>query len=175
MKKILQLMSILFLGVFLLPTQQSQAQDADPRISGTCTPHTQDQGPWDCKINRSIKVQCQADKSKSYDEVWRSVRNADEASEILKMMYLKLGGPVKFSQWLGCQGFEQVQMFSPAVEFPGMSVGNISIHIGIAYSPNEAKFPAPLWARFFAHGANFEIDIDNFGQIKNIRHGYTSL
>ena len=176
MKNLLQLMSILFVGVFLLLTQQSQAQDADPRISGTCTPHTQDQGPWDCKINKLIKVQCLSGKSTGYDEVWKPVRNADEASALLKSMYLKLGGPVKFSQWLGCQGFSYVQIFSPAVEF-GTTTGveSASVHIGISYSRDHAPFPNFWLTYLLTTGGDFEIDIDNFGQIKNIQYISNSI
>ena len=151
----------------------ASAQDADPRITGSCTPHTQDQGPWDCKITKTIRDNCLGAKSTGYDEVWKSVRNADDASELLKSMYLKLGGPVKFSQWLMCQGFSHVQIFSTAVEFPGMLLDNQSIHIGLNYDPKIAPFPAPWDAYFFSYGSSVDIDIDNFGQIKKIRQGNT--
>ena len=171
MKKILQLMSILFVGVFLLPTQQSQAQDADPRISGTCTPRTQDQGPWDCKINKWIGAESQTNKSTGYDEVWNSVRSVDEASELLKTMYLKLGGPEKFYQWLSGQGFTNVQMFSPSVQLPKMDDA-VSIRISIYYRPKISPFPASWLGYFFANDAYFDIAIDNFGQVKKIEHVY---
>jgi hypothetical protein len=119
----------------------ANAQDADLPMMGTCTPRTQDQGPWDCQINKLIKVQCLSEKSGGYDEVWKSVRNSDEASELLKSIYLKLGGPIKFSQWLSCQGFSHVQMFSPAVEFGTTRVGGVSVHIGISYHRYQAPFP----------------------------------
>jgi len=148
----------------------ASAQDADPRITGSCTPRTQDQGPWDCKITKIIRDDCLGVKSTGYDEVWKSVRNADEASALLKSMYLKLDGPIKFSQWLGCQGFSHVQIFSPAVEFPGMLLDNQSIHIGISYSHGQAPFRT-FWLTYpFSTGGDFEIDIDNFGQIKNIKY-----
>lgn len=176
MKKILQLISILFAGVFLLPTQQTQAQDADQRISGTCTPHTQDQGPWDCKINKLIKVQCLTEKSSGYDEVWKPIRNAEEASEILKTMYLKLDGPIKFSQWLSCQNFDYVQIFSPAVEFRiSTGVEHASVHIGISYSRDHAPIPNFWLTYLLTTGGDFEIDIDNFGQIKNIEYISNSI
>lgn len=174
MKKILQLMSILFVGALHLPTQDARAQEVDPRITGTCTPRTQDQGPWDCKINKLIKVQCQTNKSAGYDEVWKSIRNADEASELLKSMYLKLGGPVKFSQWLGCKGFGYVQMFSPLVEFPRPDTG-VSVQIGISYSRENPPFPI-FWLNYLlSTGGDFEIEIDNFGQVKNVRYMINSV
>ena len=153
----------------------ASAQDADPRISGTCTPRTQEQGPWDCKINKLIKVQCLSEKSTGYEEVWKLVRNEDEASALSKSMYLKLDGPIKFSQWLGCQDFSHVQIFSPAVEFPGMLPVGQSIHIGISHSHGQAPFPTFWLTYLFSTGGDFEIDIDNFGQIKNIKYVPNSI
>ena len=153
----------------------ANAQDADPRITGTCAPRTQDQGPWDCKITKTIRDDCPTKKSTAYDEVWKLVRNADEAAILLKSMYLNLGGPVKFSQWLGCQGFGYVQMFSPAVEFPGMLPVGQSIHVGISYSRENPPFPIFWLTYFLSTGGDFEIDIDNFGQIKNIQYISNSI
>jgi hypothetical protein len=151
----------------------ASAQDSDPRITGSCTPRTQDQGPWDCKINKWIEVQCPTNKSTGYDDVWKSIRNVDEASELLKSMYLKLGGLVKFSEWLGCQGFNRVYFFSPMVQFPSIPDNDISVHMWIMYSPEKSPFPVS-WANYFiANGAHFEIYFDNFGQVKKIQHGYS--
>ncbi len=47
----------------------ANAQEADPRITGSCTPRTQDQGPWDCKITKFIRVENQTNKSTNFDEV----------------------------------------------------------------------------------------------------------
>jgi hypothetical protein len=149
----------------------ASAQDADPRITGSCTPRTQDQGPWDCKINKFIRVENQTNKSTNYDEVWKSVRSVDEASELLKSMYLKLGGPTKFFQWLSSQGFTYVQMFSPNIEHPN-SDNEVSIRMGIYYVPKTSPIPVTWGAYLFAYGAFCQIDIDNFGQIKKIEHRY---
>jgi len=151
----------------------ANAQEADPRITGSCTPRTQDQGPWDCKVNKWIEAQCQTNKSTGYDDVWKPVRNADEASELLKTMYLKLGGPIKFSQWLACQGFSPINFFSPQVQFPSSRDSGISVHMQITYSPQKSPFSATWSAYFFANQADFLIDIDNFGQIKKIEQSYS--
>ena len=151
----------------------ASAQDADPRITGSCTPHTQDQGPWDCKINKLIRVVSQINKSPNYDKVWKSVRGVDEASELLKTTYLNLGGPRKFYQWLSVQGFTYVQMFSPSVEHPN-SDKEVSIRLGIYYSPKISPLPDTWPANFFEYDVYFEIQIDNFGQVSKIDHTYIS-
>ncbi len=156
----------------------ANAQDADSRITGSCTPRTQDQGPWDCKINKLIRNDCLGIKSNAYDEVWRLVRNSDEAAILLKSMYLNLGGPVKFSQWLGCQGFDYVQMFSPQADSsnaPTMFNRGVTVHFGISYSRENPPFPIFWLTYFLTTGGDFEIDIDKFGQIKNIQYISNSI
>ena len=163
----------LFSVLLCAATPAVSPEDFSSYVSGTCIPRSEIQGSWDCLIIKEIRPTCPERTIKNYDQIWKLVKNEDEAAILIKSMYVNLEGPLKFGAWLACQGFT-VQVFSKSAEgFPEYrETEPVSINIG--YS-TKVKTPFPLsWLPYLlSYGAFVQIAIDKYGQISKINQTYT--
>jgi hypothetical protein len=142
---------------------------------GDCVPTGQERGPWNCKIKKPLVVTCQKKKDKKYDAVWSLVRNENDAAVLLNSMYVGFASPLKFSEWLSCQGFEVTLYSKSALGYSGQPE-NESLSIKVVYHVADGNLPFPLsWGQWILKPSigDFAIAIDIFGEIKTIKHGYT--
>ena len=171
MRNILYAIWLFLIQLPLLIVPGAMAQNAASALSGSCIPHTQEQGPWDCKVAKVVNLECLESKVILYDDAWKLVRNSDEAVILLKSVYSRLNDPLKFSQWLACQGFKA--NMGPAVIVPNFR-NYESIVYNFSYSTKSPPFPVSWLEKLFgAYGADIVIFLDNFGQIKEIKQGYS--
>lgn len=171
--KIIRLVAVLGL-VMVLFVPFASAQEVDPNMSGTCTPHRQEQGPWDCSIPNGLRSKCSEGTMTGRDPIWKLVRTIDDADALLRSMYLNLEGPVKFAQWLTCQGIDTGVSNSTSSGSPG--TGNrITIKFGFTTDKGPFEIPRNIYYLYLfkPYGANITVFTDEFGQISRIEHDYS--
>ena len=161
----------LIVPIFLFSVPKAVAEDLRPWLTGACTPHTPDQGPWDCKATELLWSMCLGKKTLGYDPLWKLVRNDDDAAILLKAIYSELNDPSKFLQWLSCQGVH-TYLGSKAAGGFRRDPGSELIWIRFSYPTKKPPYPVS-WLYFLAYGTNITIQLDDFGQIKEIEHDYS--
>jgi hypothetical protein len=160
--------AVLMLTLF---SHTANTQEADTVLRGECIPHVPKQGPWDCGVVAPFKPYCDGGLLRGFDEIWDIVDNEQEAIALLRSKYTEMNDLHKYEQWLVCQGL----IVSYSVNEPSTLTpkGSIGIHASY-YLSQKPPFPLPWYQVFSPWSGNFTVNINNFGSIIDVRHGYTT-
>ena len=162
---------IFLLQALSLIAPEAMAQDAASALSGNCVPHTKEQGPWNCKVIKPPTIFCSQTEPWFLDRIWKTADSTDDANARLRMEYSKANDVLNFSRWFACQGFS-VGMKSPANFL--INHDNTLFLIGGSSPSKDPPFPIG-WINYlmgWPRPVHFVITLDEFGQIKEIKHSY---
>lgn len=172
MKKIACLAAALSIPIIFLSATNVKAEDSSSGLIGTCVPLTKEKGPWACSVPYQA-VNCRTGNVHQLDADWKTIKDGEDAKILLKSKYKSIGGPIPFSQWLACQGF-QVEMFSPELKgFTKDETRSLVINFEYQNAPSP-PFPLP-WTVWLLRvpSSGFSIFIDSNGEVDKIQYNNT--
>lgn len=152
----------------------SRSESATSELRGACVPLRDSSQAWDCTIvpdNDLRNLKCQSGQLAGLDAIWQIAGSEQEAMTILRWKYDIDRDLRKFADWLLCQQFHVYIHEMNSKDHPRDG----SMWISASYRIDRIlPFPVPWLAMIKPWSGLFDIKVDKFGQIEQMKHSYTT-